>query len=67
MKSNDGLKRKKKRKPYRKPTVTQLNPEEAKAKLRRLADQGDEQAKEMLRSVEKSTEKRDPGDRKKSA
>jgi hypothetical protein len=67
VKSNDGLKRKKKRKPYKKPTVTQLNPEEAKAKLRRLADKGDEQAKEMLRLMEKSKEKRDPDEQKKSA
>jgi hypothetical protein len=64
VKSKDGANRKK-RKRYEKPTVTKLNPEEAKAKLQCLADQGDEQAKEMLRSVE-SREERGP-DQKKSA
>jgi hypothetical protein len=36
------------RKPYEKPTVTQLTPEEAKLKLIDLASRGDEQAKKMV-------------------
>ena len=36
------------RKPYEKPTVTKLTPEEANLKLIALANRGDEQAKEML-------------------
>lgn len=36
------------RKPYEKPAVTKLTPEEAKLKLIALASHGDEQAKEML-------------------
>jgi len=36
------------RKPYEKPTVTQLTPEEAKLKLIDHASRGDEQAREML-------------------
>jgi hypothetical protein len=36
------------RKPYEKPTLTQLTPEEAKLKLIDLASRGDEQAREML-------------------
>ena len=35
-------------KPYEKPTVTKLTPEEAKLKLVHLAGKGDEQAKDML-------------------
>jgi hypothetical protein len=65
VKSKDGANRKK-RKLYEKPTVTKLNPEEAKAKLQHLADQGHEQAKEMLRLMD-SGEHRGPGHRKKSA
>jgi hypothetical protein len=70
VKSNDGVKRKKKRKPYERPTATQLSPDEAKAKLLRLADQGDQQAKEMLRTMfpDESQETRDNSkDQKKSA
>jgi hypothetical protein len=67
VKSNDGLKRKKKRKAYEKPTATQSSTEEAKEKLRRLADQGNEQAKEMLRLIDKSSEDRGPNEHKKSA
>jgi len=36
------------RKPYERPTVTQLTPEEAKLKLIDHASRGDEQAREML-------------------
>ena len=35
-------------KPYEKPTVTKLTPEEAKLKLIDLASHGEEEAKEML-------------------
>jgi len=39
------------RKPYQKPTVTSMNPEEAKLKLLDLAKQGDEEAREMLEMI----------------
>lgn len=40
--------REKSRKPYEKPTVTKMKPEEAKLKLIDLANKGEEGAKEML-------------------
>jgi hypothetical protein len=66
VKSKNGAKRKK-RKPYEKPTATQLNPEQAKEKLRRFANQGNEQAKEMLRLIGEPQKDRGPNDQKKSA
>jgi hypothetical protein len=36
------------RKPYEKPTVTKLTPEEAQLKLIDLASHGDEEARQML-------------------
>ena len=73
MKSNDGAKRTKKRKRYEKPTAKQLTPEEGKAKLRRLAEQGDTQAQEMLQIIsrreapQKKKDDDDLKDKKKSA
>jgi hypothetical protein len=41
----------KSRKPYQKPIVTKLAPEEAKLKLVNLAKLGDQSAKEMLKMM----------------
>jgi hypothetical protein len=48
MANQDDPKEQNRRKPYEKPTLTQLTPEEAKLKLIDLVSRGDEQAKEML-------------------
>jgi hypothetical protein len=48
MRNQNDAREKNRRKPYEKPTVTKLTPEEAKLKLIALANRGDEQAKEML-------------------
>ena len=55
------------RKPYEKPTVTKLTPEEAKLKLVHLAGKGDEQAKEMLQRIFPEEAKKLPHSKKKSA
>ena len=69
MTSNDGAKRKKKRKPYEKPNATPLTPKEAKEKLLRLAKQGDQDAKQILREMfpDESIEDNESRDQKKSA
>jgi hypothetical protein len=61
---DDGRKKKTTRKAYTKPTARKISSEEARAKLRRLAEQGDKQAQEMLRIIsgEQSPEKPDDGD-----
>ena len=48
---DDGRKKKRQRKPYKKPTATKISTKEATAKLRPLAEQGDKQAQEMLRII----------------
>lgn len=64
MTSRNGRKqRKKRRKVYQQPTAKQLSPEEAKAKLRPLADQGDKQAQEMLKLISQlEARKQEPDD-----
>ncbi len=52
------------RKPYEKPTVTKLTPEEAKAKLLEAANKGDRGAKEHL---EMMSHEENAKDKKKSA
>jgi hypothetical protein len=39
------------RKPYKKPTATKITPEEAKLKLLKSADKGDQGAREMLEMI----------------
>jgi hypothetical protein len=67
LKSHDGTKRRKKL--YEKPTATPLSPEEAKAKLRRMAKQGNQDAKEMFRKLfpDELIEKDEINDQRKSA
>ena len=48
MRNQNDAREKNRRKPYEKPAVTKLTPEEAKLKLIALASHGDEPAKEML-------------------
>jgi hypothetical protein len=48
MRNQNDAREKNRRKPYEKPTVTKLTPEEAKLKLIAFASHGDEPAKEML-------------------
>jgi len=48
MRNQNNRRRQNRRKPYEKPAVAKLTPEEAKLKLIALANRGDEQAKEML-------------------
>ena len=48
MANQNDSKEQNRRKPYEKPTVTQLTPEAAKLKLIDLGSRGDEQAQEML-------------------
>lgn len=47
----DSINDEKRRKPYEKPSVKQLTPEEAKIKLVDLVNKGDEGAKEMLKTM----------------
>jgi len=46
--SSDESGKKKIRKPYEKPTATQLTPEQAKQKLLHLVNRGDPEAKKLL-------------------
>ncbi len=55
------------RKPYEKPSVTNLTPEQAKQKLLRLVNRGDEQAKKLLKEMFAEDAKNDSKDREKSA
>ena len=55
------------RKPYEKPTVRQLTPEEAKLKLIDLASHGDEEAKAMLEMMFPEEAKKLSTDKKKTA
>ena len=55
---------KKPRKPYERPTVTKLTPEEARAKLLDAANKGDQGAKEFLEMISSQEKTRN---RKKSA
>ena len=48
MGNQNDTKEENRRRPYEKPTLTQLTPEEAKLKLIDFASHGDEQAKQML-------------------
>ena len=61
---DDGRKKKRKRKPYKKATATKISTKQATAKLRPLAEQGDKQAQEMLRIIsgEQPPEKPEHGD-----
>jgi Tfp pilus assembly protein PilP len=59
-----GWKAKKTRKPYEKPTVTKLTPEEAEAKLLDAANKGDQGAKSLL---ELMSHEGKANDKKKSA
>jgi hypothetical protein len=60
--SNDRRKKQKKRKPYEKPKATQLTEEEGKARLRRLIEQGDDQAEEMFRIISRKEAEAKPED-----
>lgn len=55
------------RKPYEKPTVKKLTPEEAKLKLVDLAQKGDVGAKEMLEMMFPEEAKKLSGSKRKSA
>ena len=57
----------KSRKPYEKPIVTKLAPEEAKLKLVNLAKLGDQSAKEMLEMMFPEEAEKLSKDKKKSA
>ena len=55
------------RKPYAKPTVTELTPEQVKEKLLRLVKKGDPKAKELLEKMFPEDPQEKPNDSKKSA
>jgi hypothetical protein len=57
----------KSRKPYQKPIVTKLAPEEAKLKLLNLAKRGDQGVKEMLEMMFREEVEKLSKDKKKSA
>lgn len=59
--------KRKDRKPYGKPTVTKLTPEEAKLKLVHLANRGDEAAKELLEKMFPEEARKFSGSTRKSA
>jgi hypothetical protein len=58
---------KKSRKPYEKPTVTKLTPEEARAKLLDAADKGDQGAKEFLEMISPEARTKELQPKKRSA
>jgi len=55
------------RKPYEKPSVTKLTPQQAEQKLLGLVNRGDEQAKKLLEMMRRKDAQNDSKDRDKSA
>jgi hypothetical protein len=55
------------RKPYAKPTITELTPEQVKEKLLRLVKKGDLKAKELLEKMFPEDPQKKPTDKRKSA
>jgi len=67
MASSDERGKKKIRKPYEKPTATQLTPEQAKQKLRHLVNRNDPEAKKLLEMMFPEEAQTDLKTKKKSA
>ena len=67
MGNQNDLRDENRRKPYEKPTVRQLTPEEAKLKLIALASHGDKEAKAMLEMMSPEEAKKLSTDKKKTA